>query len=53
MGTFVILSRISPDSFSNPKNFRKLAEKVSEKKKRLSVCQLEGKLCNPWAVRCH
>jgi uncharacterized protein with GYD domain len=30
MGTYVILSRVSPDSFSNPHNFRQLARAVSE-----------------------
>jgi uncharacterized protein with GYD domain len=31
MAIYVILSRVSPDALSDPKNFRKLAETVSEK----------------------
>ncbi len=29
MATYIILSRISPAAFDNPKDFKKLAEKVS------------------------
>ncbi len=31
MGTYVILTRISPGAFNDPKEFKKLAAKVSEK----------------------
>ena len=31
MATFVILSRISPEAIDDPKDFKKLAEAVSEK----------------------
>lgn len=31
MATYVILSKLSAEAFSDPKDFRKLAEKVSEK----------------------
>jgi uncharacterized protein with GYD domain len=31
MAVYVILSRVSPDALSDPKNFRKLAEVVKEK----------------------
>jgi len=31
MATYVILSRIAPGAFSDPKEFRKIAETVSEK----------------------
>ena len=31
MATYVILSRFSPDAFSDPKEFKELAAKVSEK----------------------
>jgi uncharacterized protein with GYD domain len=31
MATYVILSRLSPDAFRDPKDFRKLAETVSNK----------------------
>ncbi|MFQ6091632.1 MAG: GYD domain-containing protein [Candidatus Glassbacteria bacterium] len=31
MSTYVILSKISPEAFSDPKDFRKLATTVSEK----------------------
>ena len=31
MATFVILSRISPEAIDDPKDFRKLAQTVSEK----------------------
>ena len=34
MPTFVILSRISPEAFDDPKDFKELAEDVSEKIKR-------------------
>jgi len=30
MATYIILSRVSPDAFSDPKDFRKLAAKVAE-----------------------
>jgi uncharacterized protein with GYD domain len=30
MATYIILSRFSPDAFDQPKQFRQLAEKVSE-----------------------
>ena len=30
MGTYVILSRVAPDSFANPYNFKQLASAVSE-----------------------
>ena len=31
MATYIILSRFSPEAFSNPKDFKKLASDVSEK----------------------
>ncbi len=31
MATYIILSRVSPDALSDPKNFKKLAQTVSEK----------------------
>lgn len=31
MATYVILSRISPEAFSDPKEFKKLAARVSDK----------------------
>jgi len=31
MGTYIILSRFSPEAFGDPKEFLKLAEKVSKK----------------------
>jgi uncharacterized protein with GYD domain len=31
MGTYIILSRISPQSFNDPKDFGKIAKTVSEK----------------------
>jgi uncharacterized protein with GYD domain len=31
MGTYVILSKVSPQAFSNPKDLKKLAENVSAK----------------------
>ena len=31
MATYIILSRISPEAFSDPKEFKKLATEVSEK----------------------
>ena len=31
MATYVILSRVSPQAFSNPEEFKQLAAKVSEK----------------------
>ena len=31
MATYIILSRVSPDALSDPKNFQQLAKKVSEK----------------------
>ncbi len=31
MGSFIILSRVSPDAFKEPKDFKKLAEAVSMK----------------------
>ena len=31
MATFIILSRVSPDALSDPKNFQKLAQTVEEK----------------------
>jgi uncharacterized protein with GYD domain len=31
MATYVILSRVSPQAFSNPEEFKRLAAKVSEK----------------------
>jgi uncharacterized protein with GYD domain len=34
MATYVILSRISPQAFDDPKDFKDLAKKVSEKIKR-------------------
>ena len=34
MATYVILSRISPEAFRDPKNFKKLADAVSAKIKR-------------------
>jgi uncharacterized protein with GYD domain len=34
MATYVILSRISPEAFDNPKDFKNLAKDVSEKIKR-------------------
>jgi uncharacterized protein with GYD domain len=34
MATYVILSRISPQAFDDPKDFKKLAKEVSEKIKR-------------------
>lgn len=34
MSTYVILSRISSEAFSNPKDFRKLAASVSERIKK-------------------
>lgn len=34
MAMYVILSRISPEAFSNPKDFKKLAEKVSSEIRR-------------------
>jgi uncharacterized protein with GYD domain len=30
MATYIILSRLSPEAFDDPKDFRKLAEKVSK-----------------------
>jgi uncharacterized protein with GYD domain len=34
MATYIILSRISPDALGDPKDFKKLAETVSEKIKK-------------------
>ena len=34
MSTYVILSRISPDAFTDPKDFKKLANTVTETLKR-------------------
>ncbi len=34
MATYVILSRISPEAFDDPKDFRDMAKAVSEKIKR-------------------
>ena len=31
MATYVILSKVSPQAFSNPKDFKKIAENVSAK----------------------
>lgn len=31
MATYIILSRVSPDALSDPKNFQKLAQTVEEK----------------------
>lgn len=31
MASYIILSRLSPDAFADPKDFKKLAKKVSEK----------------------
>ncbi len=31
MATFIILSRVSPDAFKTPQDFKRIAEEVSEK----------------------
>lgn len=31
MGTYIILTKIAPDSFSEPKDFKKVAARVSDK----------------------
>jgi len=34
MATYIILSRLAPDAFSDPKDFRKIAKTVAEKIKK-------------------
>jgi hypothetical protein len=54
MATYVILTRFSPETFRDPKEFKKIAEAVSAKIKSERVLRspLEGQLGDARAFRC-
>jgi len=53
VATYIILSRLSPEAFDDPKKFKELAERgVSEDQETVSGYQLEGQLRYPGTLRC-